>query len=103
VQQQQPSIGRIVHYTLSEHDVTVINLRRGASQILPETPGGQIVLAGNGVHEGEVYPLIITRIWGSIPGSAVNGQVLLDGNDTLWVTSVAEGKGPCRWAWPPRV
>jgi hypothetical protein len=102
---QQPSIGRIVHYTLSEHDANAINKRR--SDASAKLAGGQetgfVVHAGNGVHAGEVYPLVITRIWGSTPGSAVNGQVVLDGNDSLWVTSVAEGEGPRSWVWPPRI
>lgn len=36
---------------------------------------------------GEEYPLHITRVWDADGGSC-NGQVQLDGTDTLWVTSV---------------
>ena len=50
-----------------------------------------------------MYPLVITRVWGDQEGSAVNGQVLLDGNDTFWATSRNEGEGPGFWSVPPRV
>ena len=39
-------------------------------------------------------------------GASVNAQVSLDGNDTLWVTSVMETVDrimPGGWFWPPRV
>ena len=104
-----PTIGRIVHYTLSEQDAARINKRRDdaisrahENKEHPEETGWQVHY-GNRVNEGEVYPLVITRTWGSTPESAVNGQVLLDGNDTLWVTSVTVGEGPRRFIWPPRV
>ena len=99
----KPSIGRIVHYTLSDFDaqrVNEVHRRRGVS---PEEP------TGNSVQAGDVYPLIITRVWGDTEQSAVNGQVLLDGNAALWVTSVSQvddehpiGTGS-RWYEPPRV
>jgi len=40
---------------------------------------------------------VITRVWGQTEGSAVNGQVLLDGDDTLWVTSVTQGPDARQW------
>ena len=79
-----PTPGRIVEYTLTEQDVARINEQRG-------TEGNSS--RGNSVSTGDTYPLVITRVWGSAEGSAVNGQVLLDGNDTLWVTSVSQGEG----------
>lgn len=87
-----PTIGRIVHYRLSEHDVAQINQSRADG-----------VGRGNSVAAGDVFPLMITRAWGNTEGSAVNGQVLLDGNDSLWVTSRVEGDGPFQWFVPPRV
>lgn len=101
-----PTIGRIVRYTLSAQDATTINKRRrDANQHLLEhrtNENGVIVHVGNGVSEGDAYPMIITRCWGKTPESCVNGQVLLDGNDTLWVTSVSVGEGPRHFAWPER-
>lgn len=87
-----PTIGRIVHYTLSEQDADKINARRTAD---PTT--------GNRVGPGDVYPMVITRAWGGEPTSAVNGQVLLDGGDVLWVTSVSHGEGERHFVWPSRV
>ena len=104
--QQIPTIGRIVHYTLSEQDAEQINKRRADSLAhLPEhraNSNGVQIHGGNGVVAGDVYPLIITRVWGTTPDCAVNGQVLLDGTDSLWVTSVVAGEGARRFAWPSR-
>lgn len=86
-----PTIGRIVHYTLTEEDADTINTSRRTS-----------TAKGNQVDAGDVYPLVITRVWGDQPDSAVNGQVLLDGNDVLWVTSTSVGAGPRHFAWPVR-
>ncbi len=87
-----PSIGRIVHYRLTEQDCAAINNHRVKRNAL-----------GNPATPGSVYPLIITRVWGDTHGSAVNGQVMLDGDDTLWVTSVTEGDSGRNWFVPPRV
>lgn len=105
-----PTIGRIVHYTLSEADAEAINRRRDDATAAAHNPRhadrqkpmGEQVHIGNRVSPGEVYPMIIVRIWGTTPESSVNGQVLLDGNDTLWVTSVSVGDGPRRFIWPQR-
>jgi hypothetical protein len=88
----KPSIGRIVHYTLSQLDADEINRRRTDS---PQ--------AGNHALEGDVCPAVIVRIFGATPESAVNLQVLLDGNDQFWATSRTLGEGPFHWAWPERV
>ena len=100
-----PTIGRIVLYTLSEQDAAQINKRRrDAQEHLREhieNATGVAVHVGNGVSAGDVYPMIVTRAWGAdAPERLVNGQVLLDGNDTLWVTSVGVGEGPRTFAWP---
>lgn len=110
--QPVPSIGRIVHYTLSEADAEAINRRREDAVLyaanpynpprVAKKPTGFQVHRGNPAHEGDVLPMLIVRVWGSSPDSVVNGQVFLDGNDTLWVTSVPRGEGNRRWAWPTR-
>lgn len=99
-----PSIGRIVHLRLDEACARDINRRyedaaakRPAAQ--EERPGWQAHF-GNRVSAGEVVPMIITKAWS---GDCVNGQVLLDGNDSLWATSVVKGDEPGQWNWPPRV
>lgn len=84
-----PTIGQFVAYTLSQGDVDQIRANRGTS-------GNS--LRGNAPAAGEVYPMLITRTWGPpSERTAVNGQVVLDGNDTLWVTSRIQhlDEGPC--------
>ena len=101
---QTPTIGRIVHYRLSANDVLSINSSRSSGSAVEEISGAQM-RHGNPVSEGDTVPLAIVRVWPDeygpgIPG--VNGQALLDGTDSLWVTSAAEGTGPGQWSWPPR-
>ena len=102
-----PSVGRIVHYKMSEYNVTQIEKRRAdarASQISGTNSGAQVHV-GNGTQAGLVYPLLITRVFDPEPTeeSSVNGQVFLDGNDVLWVTSVKQGDGEGQWLQPERV
>ena len=62
--------GRIVHYVLTRADAKEINLKRTCNEV------------GEGMH----FPMIVVRVW-SETGN-VNGQVFLDGLNTLWVQSV---------------
>lgn len=119
--EQNVSIGRIVHYRLSADDAAAINRRRtdGSSiaqrmknAIPPQEgqnsatiygwPSGAQAHIGNEAAEGDTFPMLITRVWGNTPESAVNGQVFLDGNDVLWTTSVVVGEGPRTFSWPVR-
>lgn len=100
---QTPSIGRIVHYTLSEHDADLINKRRKdflefvkASEEYPSD--GYQAHVGNPVKGGDVYPAVIVRVW----PSSVNARVILDGTDDFWACSISEGEGERSWSWPPR-
>lgn len=96
-----PTIGRFVHYTLSERDAEAVNRRREdwrADQAENATAIGFQAHVGNRAEAGQVYPMLIVRIWGV--ESLVNGQVFLDGNDILWVTSRNVGEGPGFFAWP---
>lgn len=85
-----PTIGRIVHYRLTETDVARIEQSRGG-----DSPGNRIA-------PGFVYPAIVVRT--SDDTDAVNLQVFLDGPDTYWVTSRPGSQfvDGC-WFWPPRV
>ena len=99
-----PTIGRILHYRLSKEEADKTNQRRADAKANVEAmradrPGFQ-AHAGNVVQASEVVPLIVVQVW---PEDRVNGQALLDGNDSLWVLSAKEGDGPGTWAWPPRV
>lgn len=103
-----PTLGRIVHYTLSAYDATQINKRRldfdNYRRFNPAyTDTGYAAHSGNQVAEGDTFPAVIVRVWGDTEQSAVNLQVFLDGTDAFWVTSVSVGEGPRRFAWPPRV
>lgn len=102
-----PTPGRIVQYTLTELDALQIMRRRQDAKrnIAAGTVGntGFMLHVGNDVKAEDNYPLLITRAWGSTEGSAVNGQVLLDGNDNLWVSSVSQGDGQGKFREYPRV
>ena len=95
----KPTIGRIVHYRLAVEDAIAINDRRHDYLTYrgQSTPGAQPSM-GNTVQSGEVVPAIVVRVG----DFGVNLQVFLDGNDTLWVTSVDEGEGDGTWSWPAR-
>jgi hypothetical protein len=102
-----PTLGRIVHYTLSNDDAVSINRRRNHARLAMDmhrtSANGVMVHVGNDVKEGDVYPLVITKAWGPDETSAFNGQLMLDGNDIFWVTSTQIGEGPGKCFWPPRV
>ena len=93
------TIGRIVLYRLNARDAVDITDQRRTSN------AHAALLRGNPVKEGDVFPLLVTKTWQDSDDKtqSVNGQVMLDGNDTQWVTSVHEGTEPGEWSWPPRV
>lgn len=103
-----PSLGRIVHYKLGALDATAINRRREHAGAHMEehraASSGVQVHVGNDVKAGDVFPMIITKIWDpeAHPTSLVNGQVMLDGNDLYWATSVRCGEGEREFTWPMR-
>lgn len=102
---QTPTIGRIVQYRLSDQDAEAINRRRKDAQLNRRNiiiNGGEQVHVGNNVQAGDVFPMLITRVWDVDHAESVlvNGQVLLDGNDTYWATSVGEGAGERQYQWP---
>lgn len=125
----EPTVGRIVRYRLTRLDVKAINRRRhNATDHQGEhrsNANGVQVHVGNQHHVGDSASLLITKVWEStdpnpvapdyIPGEeapeffepldafSVNGQVFLDGNDTIWVTSVPRGDFNGGWDWPERV
>lgn len=109
--EQVPSIGRVVHYRLSAQDVEQINRRRttgkSIAERLAERPfpfwhAGAQAHIGNDVAEGDTFPMLIVKTWGESAGSAVNGQVFLDGNDVFWATSRTVGDQPGTFSWPER-
>jgi hypothetical protein len=97
----KPTIGRIVHLRLSKECAEKINKRRNDGRRNDDTrlDDGAQVHVGNPVAEGDEFPMIVCRVWSE---KTVNGQVFLDGNDTLWTSSVVEGTEPGTWHWPER-
>lgn len=89
---QQPTLGRIVHYKLTESDVALINQRD------PHSPSSR-----NPVSADQLYPAMVVAVFGS--GEHVNLKVFLDGGPgaEYWATSRPEGDTPGTWCWPPRV
>jgi hypothetical protein len=105
------TIGRIVLYKLTEQNVAEITRRRTTGTSIAERikeekwPLGAQAHIGNPLHVGQILPLTVCVVWPNEYGpnyDGVNGQVLLDGNDTLWVTSIKEGTENGTWAWPVR-
>lgn len=84
-----PRAGHMVLYTLSPVDVIYIDRLR--SERSPHA---------NRAEAGQVYPMMIVRVWGETPESAVNGQVFLDGDDVLWVTSRTQGHDFGQFSYP---
>lgn len=103
----KPSIGRIVHYVLTDDDVNEIHRRRVSGAGHSENwPAGAQAHVGNPVSPGEHVPMIICVVWPNEHGpnfDGVNGQAFLDGNDSFWVTSKNEGMEPGSWHWPERI
>ena len=89
----QPTIGRIVHYTLNAGDVALID------RMYPHSAQG--APPRNPVSVGDTYPAVVVRVFDPSTSTA-NLQVLLDGAAPYWATSRTEGEGGGHWAWPPR-
>lgn len=105
----EPTIGRIVLYTLKLDDLERFARDTPGAKFVP---GDTVMWHGNPLKVGDEYPMVVVRPWFSpgsyVKGSSVlNGAVLLDGPATFWALSVAEaggsmGDGPGTWRWPPR-
>lgn len=85
-----PSVGRIVHYKLTDSDAKLIDQK----QPLDSPP------QRNPVRPGQVYPAMVVAVFGN--GDHANLQVFLDGETSYWACSRAEGDQPGFWSWPPR-
>lgn len=84
----QPTLGRVVHYRLSEQDVQQITQRRART--------GD---TGQENRAGDICPAIVTNVW--MTGEA-NLKVLLDAQDDHWPPSRTEGDTPGTWSWLSR-
>jgi hypothetical protein len=108
-----PSVGRIVHYQMTSYDCTMLKEQRASLELKtdPKSIGGfstKLAAEGNGYKEGEIVAAVIVRTWGDSVESSCNLQLLLDGNDSMWKTSVSQTSHPDnapefgRWSVPPR-
>jgi hypothetical protein len=87
---QNPDIGRIVRYILSQADVAQINARRAANDT-----------EANPVAAGMEFAAIVVAIGGNDDsGFSCNLKVQLDGRDTLWQQGPEQGYQPGQWHWP---
>lgn len=89
-----PTIGRIVHYTISEDDARQVRHQQNLM--------GGAMFKCNEARAGSVLPAIVVS-GPHGPDNLVNLQVFLDGDCSYWATSRAEGEGQGKWAWPPKV
>lgn len=78
----KPSPGRIVAYRLSDEDADAVAFQREHAR----TPG-------NVANAEDVYPMLVVVV----DGDQVNGRVILDGTDDLWVTGRSQGADPGQW------
>jgi hypothetical protein len=101
------SIGRSVIYTLTEGDCQTINERRWLrvrelrSEASPKVDVNFVAkmatdFKGADPAPGMVFPMMVVKV---IRPGVLNGQVFLDGNDTLWVQNVTEAKDPRPGCW----
>lgn len=97
--QQVPSIGRIVHYRLSEQDVVQVMRRRTTPDAIRERiaegrwPVGAQAHVGQPVEVGDVVPVLIVKTWS---GDTISGRAFLDGSDELALHGVLSGESPDR-------
>lgn len=92
------TIGRIVHYCMSELDCTDVKHQR---LLNGQTKNSGVV--GNEPHPGSVYPAIAVAV---LSTSGANLQVFLDGPDVYWALyrlideSAWVDPTPGSWRWP---
>jgi hypothetical protein len=109
-----PTVGRIVHYTLTEGDATRINRRRTTGDSIAKRMKG-IVGAGFWSVGAQAHIGVEAKAGDLLPGivvfvdpvtSVADLQVFLRGNDVLYVAGCIgpclEGNEPGLWTWPPR-
>ena len=102
------TIGRIVHYVLTEQDAEEISRRRTSSHNINqavaanEWPTGAQAHIGNSVRAGDHVAAIVVCVFNEETGMA-NLHCILDGTDCFWATSRDMGEGEFTWHWPERV
>lgn len=82
---REVKVGEIVLYK-----VTASDAKNYAEQI------SKAGFYANTHDEGQVVPLVVSKIWSP---NYINGQCLMDGPGTLWVTSVQLGDQPGQFSF----
>lgn len=72
-------VGRIVHYQLTSYDVNEIRIKADVTSPFKANPHSA----------GQIVPATIVKVWGPEEAPSANLAVQIDGNFTLWRTSVA--------------
>lgn len=73
-----PTIGRVVIYT-------------------PTKAENEAWEKSSTANTAEKLPATIVAVWGE---TCINAQVILDGEGTVWKTSIQQGDGEGQWNWP---
>ncbi|MFF7966773.1 hypothetical protein ACFZC3_15575 [Streptomyces sp. NPDC007903] len=89
-----PTVGRIVHYRMSDDDVTRARQELRHKVRMEEH---------NAPQTGQTYAAVITSVNGHLDHPDINLRVLLDGPFDFFAPSRAEGAEPGMWSWPERV
>ena len=95
-------VGLMVLYRLTEDEAEATNIHREDARQTREEIGephsGFQAHVGNMVAEGDRVPMVVTTVSPSPGhGQPLNGQVFLDGNDSLWVADIFEGDHSGEW------
>lgn len=97
--------GRIVYFVFNAASAAEVNRRRTNTVSILERikvlawPIGAQAHVGNDVKEGDIYPAMVIKVWGT--SGCSNLKVFLDGSDSFWATSISyqEDKAPFSWHW----
>ncbi len=82
--QMNLTIGRIVLYNTTEEDRKKLTAMNSAGIC----------------NVSKQLPAIVVAVWGDQPGACINISVILDGEGTLWKTSIHQGDQEGQWNWP---
>lgn len=99
-----PTLGRIVHYTMSSQDAMRVNKRRkdASRSDVAKRDLGVVVHYGSRVSAGDILPAMITKVH---ENGNLGLRVFLDGTDVFWVQAAQQAEETRlggRWFWPPR-
>lgn len=92
----QPTVGQIVHYSMSADDIT-----RAAYELSSNPPDR--LAQFNEPRQGQVYAAVVTSVTDHPQHPDVNLRVFLDGPYDFFAPSRTEGTAAGSWSWPEGV